>query len=113
MQTVHPDLAGALKNIHRSDLALMKSSGEYEKIKQASKDLYEVLCILSGDEAKTIVRSVDAQCGLTAWGILHGTYARQTLARTIRTYRAAINPNQAGSADEVITPISKWETCVK
>ena len=33
IQTVHPELAVALKNVHRSDLGLMKTSGEYEKIK--------------------------------------------------------------------------------
>ena len=113
VQTIHPELAGIMKDIHRADIALMKTTGDYDRIKQASKELYEMLCILTGGQAKLIVRSVEAQCGLAAWSILHGTYAQQTLARTIRTYRAAINPDQANSLDEIISAISNWETCVK
>ena len=72
-----------------------------------------MLCILTGDQAKTIVRSVESQCGLTAWNLLHSTYARQTLARTIRIDRTAINPDQALTTEEIIAAISQWETCVK
>ena len=93
--------------------------GYYEDISQndaqmakASKELFEVLCQLTGGRAKSLLRDIDTGDGLRAWRTLHNTYARDTLARTLRLYREVINPTQSQSVDLVITAIGKWETKV-
>ena len=48
-----------------------------------------------------------------AWQTLYATYARKTLARTIRLYREAVNPRQSRSINDLLTDIAKWEAHVR
>ena len=98
------------KEVSPNHVGLYSSDGELSK---ASKELYEVLCQLTGGQAKSLMRGIDGSDGLRAWRALHTTYARDTLARTLRLYREVINPTQCTSADHIITGIGKWETKLK
>jgi hypothetical protein len=100
MKEVSPD---HLDNLYRTD----------RDISKASKELYEVLCQLTGGQAKSLMRGIDGSDGLRAWRVLHTTYARDTLARTLRLYREVINPTQCTNAEQIITVIGKWETKLK
>ena len=55
-----------------------------------SKELLEVLILLTTGEARSLIR--DAADGFVAWNILNKTYNRKALARCLRIYREAINP---------------------
>jgi hypothetical protein len=91
------------ENLYRSNPGLSKGS----------KELFEVLCQLTGGQAKSLLRGLDNGDGLKAWRTLHTTYARDTLARTLRLYREVINPSQCTHADQIITLIGKWESRLK
>ena len=78
------------------------------KLDVRSKELYEVLFMLTSGEAKLAIKSEEND-GLRAWQILNHTYSRMTLAKTLRHFRAATNPPQAGTLAEVISKVSEWE----
>jgi hypothetical protein len=116
-RALNPDLATRMEEIMKAKEVTMdhleslyRSDRELSK---ASKELYEVLCQLTGGQAKSLLRGVDGSDGLKAWRVLHTTYARDTLARTLRLYREVINPTQCATADQIITGIGKWETKLK
>ena len=73
-----------------------------------SKEVYGILRMLMEGEAKTVIR--DNTDGFQAWQSLHSTYSRQTLARTLRIIKEAINPNKATTVHEVISRINEWES---
>jgi hypothetical protein len=116
-RALNPDIAARMEEIMKAKEVTMdyleslyRSDRELSK---ASKELYEVLCQLTGGQAKSLLRGVDGSDGLRAWRVLHTTYARDTLARTLRLYREVINPTQCATADQIITGIGKWETKLK
>ena len=59
-------------------------------------------------EARTVIKNVTDV--FQAWQALHRTYSRQTLARTLRIIRAAVNPSKAIAVGEVIARINEWES---
>ena len=75
-----------------------------------SRELFEILILLTTGEAKTLIR--DAADGFKAWHILNKTYSRKTLARTLRVFKDAINPKPCDSIRDVISRISEWESKV-
>jgi hypothetical protein len=116
-RSINPDLASQMEDLTK---AKKVDSDHYEDLYQmnpemlkASSELYEVLCQLTGGQAKSLMRGIDKQDGLKAWRNLHTTYARETLARTLRLYREVINPSQASNPDQIITSIGRWETKLK
>ena len=71
------------------------------------------MCMLTSGDAKTLIKNVHNGDGLTAWQVLKKTYARTTLAKSLRRYREAVNPKQVKNLSEIVGAIAKWEGEVK
>jgi hypothetical protein len=116
-RALNPELASKMEEITKKKELdpdyFDKLYDQDKELSRGSKELFEVLCQLTGGQAKSLLRGVDRSDGLKAWRVLHTTYARDTLARTLRLYREVINPSQCASVDQIITSIGKWETRLK
>ena len=62
-----------------------------------SKELFGILCLLTEGEAKVMIRGQTD--GLAAYRLLHRSYSRTTLAKTIKTVRDALVPKKAMNED--------------
>ena len=60
-----------------------KSSAEFAA-KRTLGNFYDVLCMLTLGEAKSVIREVSGGDGIAAWQALAKSYARRTLARVLR-----------------------------
>ena len=88
--------------------AYADENGEnHADLEARSKELFALLCMLTDGEAKTIIRGQSDV--LVAYQLIHKTYSRITLAKTIRTIREALVPKRAGHIGETILKISEWE----
>ena len=67
-----------------------------------SKDLYEVLVMITEGEAKIMIRSVPDQDGILAWHQLYRHYNRKTL-------REAMHPKPSSDIGNLISNIVEWE----
>ena len=76
-------------------------------VEARSKELFGILCSVTDGEAKTIIRGQTD--GLVAYQLLHRTYSRVTLAKTIRIVKDALVPKKAAYLGEVIIRITDWE----
>ena len=74
-----------------------------------SAELYEVLCMLTTGDAKTLIRNIISADGLVAWQTLRKTYCRQTLAKSLRKFRNATSPKQVKNTGDIIGALAKWE----
>ena len=84
-----------------------KADVDPKDIEAKSKELFGLLCILTEGEAKTMVRGQSD--GFAAWALLHSTYSRTTLARTVRILKETLVPKKATTVAEVILKITEWE----
>ena len=75
-----------------------------------SRELMGILSMLTDGDAKVMIRGETD--GLTAYQLLHQTYSRTTLAKTVRTIREALVPKKANFLGEVVMKISEWENRV-
>ena len=73
---------------------------EPKDLKARSKELFGLLCMLTEEEAKMKIRGQSD--GLVAYQLLHQTYSRVTLAKTIRVVNDAPVPTKATYIGEVI-----------
>ena len=86
--------------------AYADGNGEnHADLEARSKELFALLCMLTDGEAKTIIRGQSDV--LVAYQLIHKTYSRITLAKTIRTIREALVPKRAGHIGKTI--LKKWE----
>jgi hypothetical protein len=76
-----------------------------------SAELYDLLIMLTAGEAKALIKTATVD-GFVAWHTLNKAYSRDTLARTLRCYREASNPEPARSLSEVVSKIAAWESKV-
>ena len=74
-----------------------------------SKELYEVLVMITEGEAKMMIRSVPDQDGILAWHRLYRHYNRKTLARVLRIHREAMHPKPSSDIGNLISDIVEWE----
>ena len=74
-----------------------------------SKELYEVLVMVTEGEAKMMIRSVPDQDGILAWHRLYRHYNRKTLARVLRIHREAMHPKPSSDIGNLISNIVEWE----
>ena len=115
-RSVNPDVARALDlcskskkpvsaaNLANIPLELKAQSKTWDPSKR-STELFELLIMLTSDEAKSLIKT-STEDGFVAWHILNSTYSRRTLAKTLRCYREASNPETAQNSTEVLTKIS-------
>ena len=78
-------------------------------MEERAAELYEVLCMLTTGDAKSLIRNIAEADGIAAWQVLKKTYCRRTLAKSLRKYRDATNPKQAKSTEDIIGAMAKWE----
>ena len=71
------------------------------------KELFSIICLLTGGEAKTAVRAEES--GIAAYQKLYRTCSRSTLAKTVRMYKGALIPKRATIPEEVIARKTDWE----
>lgn len=86
---------------------------KWDGLEERSKELYDILCMLTTGEAKAIIREVPGGDGVMAWQLLTKAYARKTLARTLRRYREVMNPRQSKEVTDIVGSVAKWENKMK
>ena len=86
---------------------------KYKDMAKRGRELFEVLCMLTTGDAKAVIKEVPGGDGLAAWQLLTKSFARRTLARTLRRYKEAVNPKQVSEASEIVGALAKWENGVK
>ena len=74
-----------------------------------SKELYEVLVMITEGEVKMMIRSVPDQDGILAWHRLYRHYNRITFSRVLRIHREAMHPKPSSDIWNVISNIVEWE----
>ena len=116
-EAINPSLTKWFEVSERPDATEEALKREYGKpdvdpkdIGAKSKELSGLLCILTEGEAETMVRGQTD--GFSAWALLHSTYSRTTLARTVRVLKEALVPRKAATISEVILKITEWENKV-
>ena len=86
---------------------------KWDGLEERSKELYDILCMLTTGEAKAIIREVPGGDGVMAWQLMTKAYARKTLARTLRRYREVMNPRQSKEVTDIVGSVAKWENKMK
>jgi hypothetical protein len=76
---------------------------------RTTEELYEVLYLMTENEAKLIVKAVENQDGLVAWQRLHSHFNRRTLARVLRCHREVMHPKTQKELGGLVTAIMEWE----
>ena len=90
-----------LVEIESKDISAADFS-ELEDEKWDKWQLYDILCMLTSCEAKSVIREVSGGDGIAAWQVFAKSYARRTLARVLRRYREVMNPVPAKELSEVV-----------
>ena len=96
------------KDITAADFSELEDE-KWDGLEDKSRQLYDILCLLTSGEAKSVIREVPGGDGIAAWQALAKSYARRTLARVLRRYREVMNPVPAKELSEVVGVIARWE----
>ena len=97
------------KDITAADFSELEDE-KWDGLEDKSWQLYDILCMLTSGEAKSVIRIVPGGDGIAACQALAKSYARRTLARVLRRYREVMNPVSAKDLSEVVGVIARWET---
>ena len=73
-----------------------------------AKELYRAIHLLTSDEAKLIVRSVEEGDGFMAWGKLDAKYSQKTMSRVMRLQQECMYPKVA-KVEELVGAVLAWE----
>ena len=65
---------------------------KWDRLEDKSRQLYDVLCMLTFGEAKSVIREVSGGDGIAARRALAKSHARRTSARVLRRYQEVVNP---------------------
>ena len=76
-------------------------------------ELFELLCMLTKGEAKLLIRETPGGDGFIAWHALCNYFARRTLAKLLKKYRAALIPKQVSHVKDVMAALVSWEAGVR
>ena len=71
--------------------------------------MFDILYMLTGNEAKLVVRDAPSGDGFAAWQAINRAYARKTLPKSLRAYAEVISPGQATTNEEVVAMLLDWE----
>ena len=99
----------ASKDITAADFSELEDE-KWDGLEDKSRQLYDIFCMLTSGEAKSVIREVPGGDGIAAWQTLAKSYARRFLARVLRRYREVMNPVSAKDLSEVVGVIARWET---
>ena len=78
-------------------------------LNKLSKELYEVLVMLTEGEAKIMVRNVRNNDGMVAWHQMYKHYNKRTLGRVLRAHREVMHPRKTTDLNNLISAIMEWE----
>ncbi len=76
-------------------------SGHPDLFKQAGAELYDQLCLMTGGEAKEIVKGAEQENGFVSWKRLLERYDVKTPARFLRDLLGVVQPGAAKDFREV------------
>ena len=79
-----------------------------EECGRMAKELYRAIHLLTSDEAKLIVRSVEEGDGFMAWGKLDAKYSQKTMSRVMRLQQECMYPKVA-KVEELVAAVLAWE----
>ena len=82
-------------------------------MEKLSAELYDILFMLSEDEAMSLVQSVSDMDGLAAWQKLHRNYNPKTLARVMQKIMMVVSPPKILDTKNLVTMIEEWEKRIK
>ena len=97
------------KDITAADFSELEDQ-KWDGLEDKSGQLYDILCMLTSGEAKSVIREVPGGDGTTALQALAKSHARRFLARVLRRSREVMNPVSAKDLSEVVGVIARWET---
>ena len=84
--------------------------GVMEKL---SAELYDILFMLTEDEAMSLVQSVPDMDGIAAWQKLHRNYNPRTLARIMQLIMRVVAPPKIQDIKTLVTMVEEWEKIIK
>ena len=82
-------------------------------LEKLSAELYDLLFMVTADEALSLVQSVQDMDGLAAWQKLHRNYNPKTLARIMQKIMAVVAPPKIQDIKTVVTMVEEWEKRIK
>ena len=82
-------------------------------MEKLSAELYDILFMLTEDEAMSLVQSVPDVDGLAAWQKLHQNYNPKTLARVMQKIMMVVSPPKIQDAKNLVTMIEEWGKRIK
>ena len=82
-------------------------------MEKLSAELYDILFMLTEDEAMSLVQSVPDMDGIAAWQKLHRNYNPKTLARVMQKIMMVVAPPKIQDAKTLVTMIEEWEKRIK
>ena len=83
------------------------------RMETLSAELYDILFMLTDEEAMSLVQSVPDMDGLAAWQKLHGNYNPKTLARLMQKIMMVVSPPKIQDVKTVVTMVEEWEKRIK
>ena len=94
--------------MHEDGEALGLDDLDEEDCRRLAKELYRALHLVTSDEAKLIVRSVEEGDGFMAWGKLDAKYSQKTMSRVMRLQQECMYPKMA-KVEELVAAVLAWE----
>ena len=94
--------------MHEDTVAMGLDDLNEEECGRMAKELYRAIHLLTGDEAKLIVRSVEDGDGFMAWGKLDAKYSQKTMSRVMRLQQECMYPKVA-KVEELVAAVLAWE----
>ena len=83
------------------------------KMEKLSAELYDLLFMLTEEEAMSLVQSVSDMDGLAAWQKLHRNYNPKTMARIMQKIMMVVSPPKIMDAKTVVSMVEEWEKRIK
>ena len=82
-------------------------------MEKLSAELYDILFMLTEDEAMSLVQSVPDMDGIAAWQKLHRNYNPKTLARIMQKIMMVVAPPKIQDSKTLVTMLEEWEKRIK
>ena len=106
-----------LETVQSFDMQIVSTSGletvlvdAQEKVMQnTAARVFSALCLLTTDEANSIVRGVDDMNGYVAWKRLYDRYNPRTPASLTQAWLDVVNPRRAKDMREAGRALDLWE----
>ena len=95
--------------VSTSNLVTVLADAEEKVMKDTAARVFSALCLLTTDEANSIVRGVDDMNGYVAWKRLYDRYNPRTPASLTQAWLDVVNPKRARDMREAGRALDLWE----